>query len=146
MSFPLLLSNSMLLSFIDTYYLSFEQFSYQNSSSDITIYFDSNNYTKIQNEIKEIIPSDKLNGFILQFNSLNSTIQNQSISFKILNFSTNQFKNNIYSNCFNIIEGRSPGNNSEILVPFSYKNEFNLSLNTMVQVQFSDGYNSTFNI
>lgn len=152
---PLVLINCIILNFLNGYYDSFEEYSYQNISSDLGFYSYNDNFQEIYNTLENSLNDYPYIGFksYSPFHlELNLTIYNlfspiplsfvnHSIDFGGLNFSNNRIKNLYINKEIPLISGRLPKNGNEIIVPDRFKSIYNFSLNSVLNFQFHDEVN-----
>ena len=102
---PLILSYSIVLIFINTYFLSFEEFTYQNYTSDISVHSKYDNFQQVHKEVVNSLNDNTYKGtfiraifplninFSTNISNFNKILYlNQSIKFMGLNFSSEIFK------------------------------------------------------
>lgn len=152
---PLVLFSCIILNFLNGYYDSFEEYSYQNIGSDLSFYSDNDNFQEIYNTLENSLNDYPYIGFMSYtpfYLELNLTIYNlfspiplsfinHSLSFKILNFSSDRIKNLYIDKEIPLISGRLPKNGNEIIVPDRFKIIYNFSLNSVLNFQFHDEVN-----
>lgn len=152
---PLVLFSCIILNFLNGYYDSFEEYSYQNIGSDIKFRSDNDNFQEIYNTIENSLNDYPYIGFMSNshfYLELNLTIYNlfspiplsfinHSIDFKILNFSSDRIKNLYIDKEIPLISGRLPKNGYEIIVPDRFKSIYNFSLNSVLNFQIHDEVN-----
>lgn len=152
---PLVLFSCIILNFLNGYYDSFEEYSYQNIGSDLSFYSDNDNFQEIYNTLENSLNDYPYIGFMSDspfYLELNLTIYNlfspiplsfinHSINFKGLNFSSNRIKNLYIDKEIPLISGRLPKNGYEIIVPDRFKSIYNFSLNSVLNFQIHDEVN-----
>lgn len=156
---PLVLSFSVVLNFFNTYYASFEEYNFQNTTSDIRVFTQYDNFQQIHNDIETMLNNRLHKGTFIKAPlplSLNFTIYgsdskensfiNKSIYLKGYNFSSNTFKDHYFSEFLSITSGKLPKNVSEVIVPVVYKDVYNLSLNTLINFQYKKEINSNLTV
>ncbi|KKM65201.1 hypothetical protein LCGC14_1493680 [marine sediment metagenome] len=156
---PLILSYSIVLIFINTYFLSFEEFTYQNYPSDIRVYSKYDNFQQVHKDIVNSLNDNTYKGtciranFRLNFNFSTHTSNfneilylNQSIQFMGLNFSSEIFKSYYFNKFLSLSSGRLPQNPSEMIVSSDYQEIYNLSLNSIINFEYENFFNSNYTI
>lgn len=156
---PLILSYSIILNFFNAYYASFEEYSFQNFSSDISVFTKYDNFQQFHKDIEITLDNRPYKGTLiksifpinLNFTTYSSDSKvskfiNESISFEGLNFSSNIFKNYYFSEFVYVKAGKLPQNSSEVIVPIDFKKIYNLNLNSIINFQYNKEINLNLTI
>lgn len=157
---PLVLVCSMTLNFLNGYFIAFEDYSYQNIGSDIRVYSKYDNFQKITNKLKTELNNHPYIGFKAEFpflleinltifnlvQNISSIYINHPMGFMGLNFSGNTVKNFYIDTYIPLSSGRLPQNINETIVPTEYKEVYNISINSLINLHYKNQINQNITI
>ncbi|MEJ2251504.1 MAG: hypothetical protein P8Y97_17845, partial [Candidatus Lokiarchaeota archaeon] len=149
---PLILFSGIILNFLNGYFASFEEYTYQNVGSDLSFTTINNDVQGIYRELDKClnnyphigyvsqlpyIPETNMNLTVYNISSFYfSTYINQSIDIRGFNFSNSRIRSFYITRYIPISSGRLPKKGNEIIVPESFKSTYNISLNSVLNFHY----------
>ena len=150
-SIPLIVFNSIIMTTLNTYFEAFEEFTYQNYISDLSIKLQNHDFKEMYEKIEDSLEGYPLKGITSQFSkgmtmnasfydidsNLTLFLQNYSLYFINWHFSSNVIKKHYLEELIEIELGQFPRGNNELLLPIAFKTSHDISINSTIKFQLN---------